>query len=157
MSSDEVRVREAEDRDAPALAMLMSDFTGLTTTAAQIAARLTRCRGVELCMVAEIATEVVGFGCLRCVPCMGEDTPYAELSDLFVRRESRGLGAAAALLCALEARAKAAGAFGWSVIVDPGNEAARRLYEKRGFTTFAIAQQTWFGSERPFRIVERQP
>ena len=51
----------------------------------------------------------------------------------------------------LEARARA-GACGWSVIVDPKNEAARSPYEQLGFATFAVAQQKWFGSERPFRI-----
>lgn len=146
-----VTVREAEARDATALALLLTDFSGVVTTSAQIEARLRRIRGVEVCLVAEAEGRLVGFGCLRCLPCLGEDGPYAELSDLFVGIESRWLGIAEALVAALESRARAAGALGWSVIVDPKNEAALSLYQKLGFATFAVAQQKWFGAERPFR------
>jgi ribosomal protein S18 acetylase RimI-like enzyme len=146
-----ISVREAEERDAAGLAVLFSDFSGLATSATQVEERLRRTRGIELCLVAEVDGRLVGFGCLRCVPCLGEDGPYAELSDLFVSVESRRLGIAEALVAALEARARAAGALGWSVIVDPKNEAARSLYQKLGFATFAVAQQKWFGDERPFR------
>jgi ribosomal protein S18 acetylase RimI-like enzyme len=156
MSSEalDIAVREAQERDAPALAALLSDSTGLATSAAQVAARLRRIRGIELCVLAEVGGQVVGFASLRCLPCLGEEGPYAELVDLFVRAGSRRMGAARALVAALEARARAAGACGWSVVVDPTNEAARSLYEKLGFATFAVAQQKWFGSERPFRIRE---
>lgn len=148
----DVRVREADERDATALALLLSDSSGLATTAAQVEARLRRSRGFELCLVAEVEGRVVGFGGLRCLPCLGEDTPYAELSELFVSIESRRLGIGEALVAALEARARAAGAMGWSVIVDPKNEPARSLYQKLGFGTFAAAQQKWFSEERPFRV-----
>ena len=146
-----VSVREAEQRDAAGLAPLMSAFCGLATSAAQVEERLRRARGVELCLIAEVEGHLVGFGCLRCLPCLGEDGPYAELSDLFVSFESRRLGIAEAIVRALEARARAAGAMGWSVIVDPKNEAARSLYQKLGFATFAVAQQKWFSAARPFR------
>jgi ribosomal protein S18 acetylase RimI-like enzyme len=148
----DVCVREAQERDAAALALLFSVSSGVATTAAQIEERLRRVRGVEVCLVAEVAGQVVGVGCLRCLPCLGEDGPYAELSDLFVSIESRRLGIGEALVAALETRAKAAGALGWQVIVDANNEPARSLYRKLGFATFAVAQQKWFGDERPFRL-----
>ncbi len=147
----DLSVREAESGDSSSLAALLSGFTGLETTAAQVEARLQRIRGLELVLVAEVEGRLVGFGCLRCLPCLGEDGPFAELSDLFVSAESRRLGIGEALVRALEARARAAGALGWQVNVDPDNEAARRLYQKLGFARFAVAQQKWFSDERPFR------
>jgi ribosomal protein S18 acetylase RimI-like enzyme len=149
-----VTVREAGEQDAAQLALLLTDFSGVVTAPAQVEARLRRIHGVELCLVAEVDGRLAGFGCLRCIPCLGEDGPYAELSDLFVRIESRRLGIAEALVGALEARARGAGALGWQVIVDPKNEAARSLYQKLGFSTFAVAQQKWFGDDRPFRAVQ---
>ena len=149
----DLNVREAEPRDAASLAALLSGFTGLETTATQVEVRLQRIRGLELVLVAEVKGRLVGFGCLRCLPCLGEDGPFAELSDLFVSVESRRLGIGEALVRALEARARAAGALGWQVNVDPDNEAARRLYQKIGFVRFAVTQQKWFSEERPFRPV----
>jgi ribosomal protein S18 acetylase RimI-like enzyme len=147
-----IRVREAELADSAALASMLSSFTGLATSAAQVEARLQRIHGLELVLVAEVDGRLVGLGCLRCLPCLGEDGPFAELSDLFVSVESRRLGIGEALVHALEARARAAGAMGWQVNVDPENEAARRLYQKLGFAQFAVAQQKWFSAERPFRL-----
>src|SRR5262245_39514881 len=123
----DVSVREAGLADSAALASMLSVFTGLATTAAQVETRLQRIRGLELVLVAEVESRLVGFGCLRCLPCLGEDGPFAELSDLFVSVESRRLGIGEALVRALEARARKAGAMGGLGQADQKDEAGGRL------------------------------
>jgi ribosomal protein S18 acetylase RimI-like enzyme len=93
-----------------------------------------------------------GFASLKLTHCLGEDVPYAEVSELFVAPLLRRRGVGTALLSHLEQRARAAGATGWSVIVDAENAGALGLYRKQGFGTFAIAMQQWFSDARPFRV-----
>ena len=144
-------IRSAEDRDCPALAALLSQSTGLETTVDQVRARLVKSRGTEHPIVAELDGQVAGFASLKLTHCLGEDGPYAEVSELFVAPLLRERGVGAALLSDLEQRARAAGASGWNVIVDAENAAAMGLYRKQGFETFAIAMQQWFSDARPFR------
>ena len=146
-----IPMRTAEDRDCPALAALLSQSTGLETTASQVRARLVKSRGIEHPIVAEQDGQVAGFASLKLTHSLGEDAPYAEVSELFVEPRLRQHGIGAALLADLEQRARAAGASGWSVIVDAENAAAMGLYRKQGFGTFAIAMQQWFSGARPFR------
>ena len=150
-----ISIRAAEGRDLPSLAALLSQSTGLETSAIQVHARLSKSQGIEHPIVATIEEQVVGFASLRLAPCLGEDGPYAEVSELFVLPQHRQHGIGAALLSDLEKRARAAGATGWSVIVDAENASAMGLYRKQGFGTFAIAMQQWFSDERPFKVVTR--
>jgi GNAT superfamily N-acetyltransferase len=147
-----IAIHPAEDSDCPALAALLSQSTGLQTSVAQVRARLAKSRGVEHPIVAALGDEVAGFASLKLTHCLGEDAPCAEVSELFVAPLLRQHGIGAALLSDLEKRARAAGATGWSVIVDAENAAALSVYRKQGFGTFAIAMQQWFSEARPFRV-----
>ena len=93
-----ISIRAAEDRDLPPLATLLSLSTGLETSATQVRARLARSRGIEHAIVATLEEQVVGFASLRLAPCLGEDGPYAEVSELFVLPQHRQHGIGAALL-----------------------------------------------------------
>ena len=150
-----IAIRPAEDRDYPALAALLSQSTGLETSVTQVRARLEKSRGIEHPIVAALGDQVAGFASLKLTHCLGEDGPYAEVSELFVAPLLRQHGVGAALLSDLEKRARAAGATGWSVIVDPENASALGLYRKQGFGTFAIAMQQWFSDARPFRVLPK--
>ncbi len=147
----EIRVRDVLESDAGALARLLHEFNGMKTTAEQVRGRLSRGRGVEYPVIAEVDGEAVGFASLRLVHYLGEDVPFAEISDLFVREPSRRRGVAAALLAELEARARAAGSSGWNVVTGGDNDAAQGLYRRAGFETHAVAMQRWFSDSRPFR------
>ena len=144
-------VRDIREGDADALAQVLTAFTGLTTTPAQIQQRLTRSRGIEHPILAEIDGKVVGFASLRLVNYLGEDAPYAELSELFVLEDYRRRGIARALMTELEVRACAAGASSLAVLTGADNETALALYRARGFQEFSIALQKWFTEDRPYR------
>jgi ribosomal protein S18 acetylase RimI-like enzyme len=146
-----IRVREVRSSDAESLARLLVEFNGMPTTAAQVRGRLERMRGVEFPVLADLDAEPVGFASLRLVHYLGEDVPFAEISDLFVREPARRRGVARALLDELERRARAAEATGWNVVTGEDNEAALALYRASGFETFAVAMQRWFSDFRPFK------
>src|SRR5262249_28826490 len=110
----QITIRPANQSDAAALARLIeefnSDYRTITVTPEQAASRLAACAGVETTMLAEIEGQVAGFACLRLVPFMSGDEPYAELSDLFVAAPYRRRGVGRALIERVEQMAHASGA-----------------------------------------------
>ena len=143
-------LRDVREEDAEALSQLLTDFTGLSTTPAQVHQRLVRSQGIEHPILAEIDGQVVGFASLRLVNYLGEDAPYAEVSELFVMERYRHRGIARTLMSELEARARASGASSLAVLTDADNDAAMALYRAMGFQEFSIALQKWFTEERPY-------
>jgi ribosomal protein S18 acetylase RimI-like enzyme len=144
-------IRDVHSGDAEALSRLITEFTGLSTTAAQIRQRLARSLGVEHPIVAELDGRVAGFASLRLVNYLGEDVPYAEISELFVSAPYRRKGIGRALMAELETRARAAGATGLSVLTAAENDPALALYRAMGLRQFSIALQKWLTDERPYR------
>jgi ribosomal protein S18 acetylase RimI-like enzyme len=144
-------VRAVTGADDVALAQLLTEFNGLEATAAQVRERLNKSRGVEYPVVAQVGQEIVGFASLRLLHYLGEDAPYAELSELYVRSGYRRRGVARALVLELEAQARRAGASSWSVLTGDDNTAALALYESLGFRPFSVALQKWFSPDRPYR------
>jgi ribosomal protein S18 acetylase RimI-like enzyme len=151
-SRQEIAVRPVGDSDVTALAALLSQSSGVSTSASQARTRLDRSRGVEHPFVAEVSGEVAGFASVRLIPYLGDDRPYAEISELFVNERLRKQGVGAALLAALETHARNAGAMGIAVITDKDNASALALYRSRGLEAFAIALQTWFSQQRPYKL-----
>jgi ribosomal protein S18 acetylase RimI-like enzyme len=146
-----VLVRDVHEGDAESLAQLILEFTHVKTTPAQVRQRLSRSRGIEHPILAEVEGKVAGFASLRLLNYLGEDAPYAELSELFVTECYRGRGVGRALIRELEGRARAAGASSLAVLTAAGNEAAVALYQAMGFQEFSIGLQKWFSEERPYR------
>ena len=144
-------VRDVHPGDAEALSQLITEFTHLSTTPAQIRQRLARSQDVEHPIVAELDGHVVGFASLRLVNYLGEDAPYAEISELFVSEPYRRQGIARALMTELEVRARAAGASSMTVLTAADNDTAVALYRAIGFQEFSIALQKWFTEDRPYR------
>jgi ribosomal protein S18 acetylase RimI-like enzyme len=144
-------LRDVSEEDAEAIAELITDFTHLTTTTAQIQQRLARSRGIEHPILAELDGNVVGFASLRLLNYLGEDVPYAEISELFVLEPYRRHGIARALMTELEVRARAAGASSLAVLTAADNDTAMALYRAMGFQEFSIALQKWFTENRPYR------
>ena len=144
-------LRDVSEGDAAAIAQLITEFTQLTTTAAQIQQRLARSRGIEHPILAEIDGNVVGFASLRLLHYLGEEALYAEISELFVSERYRRQGIARAFMTELEARARTAGASSLAVLTAAENDTAIGLYRALGFQEFSIALQKWFSEERPYR------
>ena len=146
-----VLLRDVREGDAEALSQLLTEFTHLSTTPAQIHQRLARSQGIEHPIVAELDGQVVGFASLRLVNYLGEDAPYAEISELFVLERHRRRGIARALISELEMRARAAGASSLAVLTAANNDAAMAVYRAIGFQEFSVALQKWFTEDRPYR------
>lgn len=146
-----VLVRAVCEEDAEGLSHLITEFTHFLTTAAQIRQRLTQSQGSEHPIVAELDGQVVGFASLRLVHYLGEDVPYAEISELFVSAPYRRQGIGRALMTELEALARAAGASSIAVLTAPDNDTAVALYRTMGFEAFSIALQKWLTEDRPYR------
>src|SRR6266536_2869320 len=117
--------------DAAPLAELITAFNipfpGLLVTAEQTAARLAACQGFETTILAELDDRIVGFACLRLVPYMSGDGPYAELTDLFVDAAYRRHGVAGALMAHVERLAREAG--------------AQAFYRALGYGDYALAMR----------------
>jgi ribosomal protein S18 acetylase RimI-like enzyme len=146
-----LQLRDVVAQDAEALSHLVTDFTGLRTTPEQIRRRLIRSQGVEHPIVAEIDGQVVGFASLRLVNYLGEDAPYAEISELFVSAHYRHRGIGRALMTELEVRARAVGASSVTVLTAADNRGAVALYRGMGFQEYSIALQKWLTDDRPYR------
>jgi ribosomal protein S18 acetylase RimI-like enzyme len=144
-------LRDVSREDAEAIAHLITEFTHLLTTAIEVQQRLERSHGIEHPILAELDGMVVGFASLRLVNYLGEDVPYAEVSELFVSERHRRRGIARALMSELERRARAAGASNLVVLTAADNDTAIALYRDMGFDEFSIALQKWFTEERPYR------
>ena len=145
-------MRDVKEGDAEAISQLITEFTQRATTAAQIQQRLARSRGIEHPILAEIDGTVVGFASLRLLNYLGEEAPYAEISELFVSERYRRQGIARALMTELEVRARAAGASSLAVLTAADNDPAKALYQAMGFEEFSIALQKWF-IENPYREI----
>lgn len=149
-------IKPVTGAESALLAAMLRTFNGVETSPAQVRERLRRSQGVEHPVLAYLGDVAVGFASLRLHFYLGEDAPYAELSELFVYPNYRRQGVARALIEALAAKAQAAGATSMTVLTDEENAAALRTYKALGFTPFSVALQQWFTDERPYRIAEEE-
>ena len=135
--------------DAAALARLITAFNipypGIPVTTAQATARLAACQGVETTILAEVDGQTVGFACLRLVPYMSGDEPYAELTDLFVAEGFRRRGVARALMAHVEQLARAGGATDMILLTGHENDGAQAFYRALGYQDYSLALRRRIG------------
>ena len=136
-----MRIRQATADDAPALARLLNEFDGLAATPDQVGRRVLACQTVVTTYLGELAGMPVGFACLRLVPHLQGDEPYAELTDIYVAPAARRQGVARALIDQVEATARAAGATELIIITGFDNETAQATYHASGYTRWALAMR----------------
>ena len=127
-------IRVATLADAHILADLNADFNGVQMTLERMAEQMLRCYDVERALIACIDGTAVGFACLRLIPWLCYDPPYAELTELFVREPFRRRGIASALVAHAQGLARAAGAKELRILTGRDNPAARAFYRKLGCT-----------------------
>lgn len=133
--------REVTRKDAASLVPLFEAFYGRwfgePVTSQAIERRIRQARGFETVVVAERDGRLTGFASLRLVPSL-EQTPYAELSELFVAQPYRRQGVARGLLEFVEGRARAAGATRLVLTTDLKNAEAQEFYRTVGFVDHAL-------------------
>src|SRR5919204_7068333 len=105
-------IRQATPDDAPELARLLDLFDHMGATPEQVAARMLACQNVLTTFIGEMDRQPVGFACLRLVPHLQGDAPYAELTDIYVDAAVRRQGVARALIAQVEAVGRGGGAGG---------------------------------------------
>ena len=142
-----VTVRQATPDDAPELARMLDLFDGMGATPEQVAARMLACQSVLTTYIGEMNRQPVGFACLRLVPHLQGDKPYAELTDIYVDAPFRRQGVARALIAQVEAAARAAGASEVVIITGFDNEAAQAAYRAVGYVDWALAMRKRFPDE----------
>ena len=151
-----VTVRQATPDDAAQLAILLDRFDGAGATPEQVSARMRACAHVLATYVAEVEGTMAGFACLRLVPHLQGDAPYAELTDLYVDPPFRRRGVARALMTEVERVAVAAGADEIVVITGFDNDGAQEAYHVQGYTRWAQAMRKCFlGVTNDGRCLER--
>src|SRR5438105_2755036 len=138
-------VRQATPDDATELARMLDVFDNMDATPEQVAARMRACQHVLTTFLGALDGQSVGFACLRLVPHLQGDAPYAELTDLYVDAPFRRRGVARALIAQVEAAARAAGASEVVLITGFTNEGAQAAYRASGFANWALAMR------KPFR------
>jgi len=89
--------------------------------------------------------EPAGLAALRLVPYIGQDAPYAELTQLFVRERFQRRGVGAALIDAAEHLALEGGATCVHIITGADNVGAQAFYSTRGYAMNAVELEKHFG------------
>jgi GNAT superfamily N-acetyltransferase len=98
-------------------------------------------------VVAEAAGEIVGYALLIGFWSNERGGVVCEVDELFVAPAARGRGIGTALFAALErGELGAASAVSIELGVTPGNEGARRLYERLGFKATGVGMMRVRGS-----------
>ena len=87
-------IHQATLDDAMELARLLDLFDHLGATPEQVAARMLACQNVLTTFIGELDGQPVGFACLRLIPHLQGDEPYAELTDIYVDAPFRRQGVA---------------------------------------------------------------
>ena len=139
-----ITVRQATPDDATELARMLDLFDGLGAMPEQVAARMLACRHVLTTYIAVLDGQPAGFACLRLVPHLQGEEPYAELTDIFVDAPFRRQGVARALIARIESAARAAGASEVVIITDFDNDDAQAAYRASGYTRWALAMRKRF-------------
>lgn len=128
-----VPVRPAAATDAPGIASLFTD-EGYPAGASTIDARLARfgAAGGQV-LVAEEASELLGFVAVHVMPRFEHDDTIARVLALVVDGSARGRGVGHALMAAADGVARAAGAAFIEVTAAHHRPEARQLFESLGY------------------------
>ena len=139
-----ITVREATPDDATELARMLDLFDHIGATPEQVVGRMLACESVLTTYLGELDGQPVGFACLRLVPHLQGDEPYAELTDIYVDAPFRRHGVGRALIARIEAAARAAGASDVVIITDFDNKVAQASYRASGYADWALAMRKRF-------------
>ena len=157
-------IREAGVQDAETVAVLFSEFNSIlgadaldateaflpenvNVSTQQMRARLESMQGVELTLLAETPDEAAGLCCLRLIPYIGQDAPYAEVTQLYVRPRFQRRGVGAALLHEAEERSRISGATCVHIITGRNNVGAQAFYRAQGYRSDDVVFDKYFSRE----------
>ncbi len=102
-------------------------------TEKQARRRLRATAAIEPVFIAEVQGAAVGFVAVRLIPYLGQDVPWAEVTQLYVAPERRRLRVARALMAHAEELARARRCTSLHVITGHDNAPANALYAAAGY------------------------
>lgn len=133
--------RPAVPADAAAILGLNIAANDVRASEAHIAAHIESSAQYEMPFVATIDGRVVGLACLRLLPCLCDEAPYAELTELIVGPPYRRMGVGTKLIRHVEVTARAGGAHTLVLMTAWRNTAAHAFYHALGYRLYTITMQ----------------
>jgi ribosomal protein S18 acetylase RimI-like enzyme len=137
----EIRVRDAEAADAPALVRLIGELAGgfeQTHPLTEEYARECLAFPGSGALLAEVEGETIGLLSYSVRPDLFHAAPSCTIDELVVEHAHRGRGVGSALLGEVLRRAATLGCIEVSVTVMPDNQDAQRLYRAHGLVDEAV-------------------
>ncbi len=143
-------IRHATENDAAAVARLVTELNetvgadglppgadklpeNVIVSVEQARQRLRATAGVETALLAELDSVAVGLVAVRIVPYLGQDAPFAEVTQLHVAPGHRRRGIARALMTRAEGLARERGCTSVHLITGRDNAAAQAFYRAVGY------------------------
>ena len=127
-----ITVREATDEDAEVIAELNNAFNGVHRRPKKIRKYMGAPKSTETILLAEELGSTLGFLCFQVLGSVCYDTPWVEVTELYVMPTHRGRGAGRALVEDAMRRARAAGASELLLRTNTKNDAAQDLAARIG-------------------------
>jgi GNAT superfamily N-acetyltransferase len=159
--NQDVIVRQADASDAETIATLFSEFNAILgadglneadsmlpenilVSPDQMKLRLQQMADVERAYLASVDEDAAGLACLRLVPYIGQDVPYAELTQMYVRERFQRRGVGAALIAKVEQVAIENGATSVHIITGGDNHGAQAFYRAQGYGSGSVLFSKFF-------------
>lgn len=139
LRGQDVIIRTARPSDAPRLTPLLQVFGGTYARTEGLAERIAACTGRETALFGELDGRVVGFAFVEVRIAIGDGSPRAELTDLFVLEAYRRRGIGRLLVSAAETHAKARGAETLFLLTGTDNDRAQAFYRAVGYSGYSLA------------------
>ena len=126
-----IETRLATGDDAEVLSEMNAEFNEVRMEPGAISSKLLA--GREIVAIASTAGAIVGFACAQICESICYPSPYAEITELFVRAASRRSGVGTALVAFVEKQVAQRGATHIRILTGMRNQSARALYAKLGY------------------------
>jgi N-acetylglutamate synthase-like GNAT family acetyltransferase len=137
----DIYIRQAVSEDAEAILKLNEAFDDVRATVAHIARHIENNVHLETPFIALIDDCVVGLACLRVLPSLCDEVPYAELTELIVDPDYRRRGVGRELVRYIESEARVKGAKQLSLMTSWRNTDAHSFYHAMGYCLYTINMQ----------------
>jgi ribosomal protein S18 acetylase RimI-like enzyme/predicted nucleotidyltransferase len=134
-----ITIRIARPSDSPRLAPLLHAFGGPRARVDELAERIAACAGREVALLGELNDSLVGFAFVEVRTAIGDGSPRAELTDLYVLDQYQRHGIGRALLRAAEVHAQTHGADTLFLLTGHDNSRAQAFYRALGYDNYALA------------------
>ena len=130
----EVEVVIASRSDAEDIRALNREFNGVDTPTEWIEQRVAEPGSSEVVVVARVAGEAVGFGCLRIFSSVCYARPVGEISEVFVSPGHRRKGIGKQIVTRLIEEGRSREISELTVTANAKNASGRRFYESMAFS-----------------------